>query len=196
MPLTLPASWPAANASAGSSIPTTIPPRWSALGGDDDDEGALPPHIHLLALSEPAFPLPSPAAVATATLQLQHLDPTGEPTALTVDLGRLFLLNAPAAAPSSSASVLSVAARTITGAFGENEEDGGGCGAWEWERGARGAASCNVRVTLPPGGFCTLEVRVGREAPGEEGSGSRGGSLATAMQMQQQQLSSASPFAH
>lgn len=135
MPLTLPASWPAADASSTAAIPA----RWSALGEDED---ALPPHIHLLSLSEPAFPISSSSSAMVATLQLQHLLPAsdgGEPTPLSLDLGRLL----------GRASILSVEARTITGAFpaGEDVECSEG-GSY-------------VRVRLPPGGFCTLEVAVG-----------------------------------
>lgn len=135
------------------------------MGPDPD---ALPPHVHLLSLGEPAFPLaPQQASNGgrRVMLQLQHLVSKregGAPTVLTLDVGRLLLL--PLAGGGSrrrraalgAVVVESVEARSITGAFALG--DGGGCGPVEWERGVMGGY---VRLTLLPGGFCTLEVVVG-----------------------------------
>lgn len=54
--------------------------------------------------------------------------------------------------------MVSVAARTITGAFAVKEGEGG-CGVWEWGQRERGEAY--VSLQMPPEGFCTLEVVVG-----------------------------------
>lgn len=121
------------------------------------------------------------------TLQLQHLLPPsegGEPTILTLDLGRLLLLSSSPSSPASS--ILSVEARSITGAFAaaaDGDGGGSGCGAWEW---GKGKEEAYVRVRMPPGGFCTLEVVVGEEVE----MGDLGGTAAAAA------MPLASPFAH
>jgi hypothetical protein len=177
VPLTLPAAWPATNAPVP---PSTL--RWSAL----TDPG-LPPHIHLLSLGEPAFaPTAAPPATSSSRrvmLQLQHLvceRDGGRSTTIALDLGRLLLPSR-----TGGAAVASVEARTLTGAFAAAEGGGGsgGCGEMKWEEGVMGG---QVRVTIAPGGFCTLEVEVviagaGRE--GEEDGGVSGPVVA-------------SPFAH
>ena len=118
-------------------------------------------------------------------VQLQHLTPAsegGEATAVTLDLGRLLL----PPLPRPTSAVVSVEQRTLTGAFAvpaggkkDGVGGGGGCGSVEWERGG------HVRVTLPPGGFCTLEVVVGPEK--QEAAAAAAAAAASL---------SSSPFAH